>query len=194
MAEIWEADITALNPFETIRKDQHLAKVRAELAVEAAAWEAEGKEDAGAVKGDMHITELIAMGLQLEDQQHVHITGHERALTMIFRRRVLAFDVAATGLHPTDGQRRAMIECTSKLRRKIVAWAEVQQNFFPALVNVRQCKDEERACTSAGQSVPGLQVLDIVLWLPSVVAAAPGPDMEGVTIGKAMQEHKYRRK
>jgi hypothetical protein len=140
----------------------------------------------------MHITELIAMGLQLEDQQYVHINGHERVLTMIFCRRVLAFDVAATGLHPTDRQRRAMIERTSKLRRKIVAWAEVQQNFFPALANVRQREDEERARTSAGQSVPGLRVSDMVLWLPSAVAAAPGPDVEGVAIGKAVQEHEYR--
>ncbi|KAJ7811147.1 hypothetical protein B0H14DRAFT_3090662 [Mycena olivaceomarginata] len=144
----WEADITAPNPFETIRKDQHLAKVWAELAAEAAAWKAEGKEDAGAVKGDMHITELIAMGLQLEDQH--------------------------------------------KLRSKIVAWAEVQQKFFPALANVRQREDEERARTSAGQSVPGLRVSDMVFWLPSAVAAAPGPDVEGVTIGKAVQEHEYR--
>jgi hypothetical protein len=72
MAEKWEADISAPNPFETMRKDKHLAKVRAELAAEAAAREAAGKEDAGAIKGDMHITELIAMGLQLEDQQYAH--------------------------------------------------------------------------------------------------------------------------
>ncbi|KAJ7733877.1 hypothetical protein B0H14DRAFT_2639505 [Mycena olivaceomarginata] len=145
-----------------MRKDKHLAKVRAELAAEAAAREAAGKEDAGAIKGDMHITELIAMGLQLEDQQ-----------------RVLAFDIAAAGLHPTDGQRRAMIERTSKLRRKIVAWVEVQQRFFPALATVRQREDEERARAADGQSVPGLRVSDILLWLPSAVAAAPVPDVEG---------------
>ncbi|KAJ7744840.1 hypothetical protein B0H14DRAFT_2637253 [Mycena olivaceomarginata] len=97
--------------------------------------------------------ELIAMGLQLEDQH----------------------------LHPTDGQRRAMIERTSKLRRKIVAWAEVQQKFFPALVNIRE----------QGQSIPGLRVSDIPLWLPSVVAAALEPDVEGVTVTKAVQEHEY---
>jgi hypothetical protein len=69
MAELWEADIKSPNPFETIRKDKHVAKVRAELAEEAAQREALGKEDEAAVRGDMHITELIAMGLQLEDQQ-----------------------------------------------------------------------------------------------------------------------------
>ncbi|KAJ7835681.1 hypothetical protein B0H14DRAFT_2363241, partial [Mycena olivaceomarginata] len=120
MVEKWEADIEAQNPFETIRKDQYIASVRAELATEAAAREVVGAEEADAVRGDMHVTELIAMGLQLEEQQ-----------------RVLASDVAATGLHPTDGQRRAMTERTSKLRRKIFAWIDIQQKFFPALANIR---------------------------------------------------------
>jgi hypothetical protein len=69
MAEKWEEDVDAPNPFETLRKDQHLANVRAELAAEAAAREEEGAEDADAVRGDMHISELISMGLQLEAQQ-----------------------------------------------------------------------------------------------------------------------------
>ncbi|KAF7358304.1 hypothetical protein MVEN_00879800 [Mycena venus] len=175
MAEKWEADISAPNPFETMCKDQHLVQVRAELAAEAAAREAAGKEDAGAVKGDMHITEFIVMGLQLEDQQ-----------------RVLASDIAATGLHPTDRQRSAMIECTSKLQRKIIAWAEVQQKFFPALANVRERKDEERARAADGGSIPGLQVSDIPLWLPSAVATTLEPDVEGVVVTKAVQEHEYR--
>jgi hypothetical protein len=46
-----------------------VAKVRAELAEEAAAREMSGMEDEGAIRGDMHITELLAMGIQLEDQQ-----------------------------------------------------------------------------------------------------------------------------
>ncbi|KAJ7713966.1 hypothetical protein DFH07DRAFT_763169 [Mycena maculata] len=68
MAETWEANVRAPNPFETQRKDQHLAKVRADLALEAAKREAEKKENEGAVRGEMHITELLGMGLQLEDQ------------------------------------------------------------------------------------------------------------------------------
>ncbi|KAJ7839392.1 hypothetical protein B0H14DRAFT_3086972 [Mycena olivaceomarginata] len=176
MVETWEADITAPNPFETIQKDQHLAKVRAELAAEAAAREAEGKEDAGAVKGDMHITELIAMGLQLEDQQ-----------------RVLAFDVAATGLHPTDGQRRAMIERTSKLRRKIVTWAEVQQKFFPRPGECPAAR-RRRARTARRPANPS-PACECQIWRcgsPRRSPLRPGPDVEGVTIGKAMQEHEYR--
>ncbi|KAJ7811528.1 hypothetical protein B0H14DRAFT_3150721 [Mycena olivaceomarginata] len=150
-------------PFETMHKDKHLAKVRAELAVETVAREAVGKEDTGAIKGDMHITELIAVGLQLEDQQ-----------------RVLAFNIMATGLCPTDGQCRTMIECTSKLWRKIVAWVEGQQRFFPALATVWQHEDEEHVHAAEEQSVPRLQVSDIPLWLPSAVATTPVPDMEGV--------------
>ena len=69
MAEKWEEDPDDPNPFETLRKDQHVAHVRAELAAEAASREAAGQEYDDAVRGDMHITELIAMGLQLEEQQ-----------------------------------------------------------------------------------------------------------------------------
>lgn len=84
MAVQWEADAKAPNPFETLRQDLHVAKVRAELAAEAAAREAAGTEDADAVQGDMHITELIGMGLQLEDQQYVQIFRSEtRRLTQM---------------------------------------------------------------------------------------------------------------
>jgi hypothetical protein len=69
MAELWEQDPDAPNPFETLLKDQHLAKVRLELAAEAAARAAAGKEDPSAVRDGMHITEAMAMGLQLEEQQ-----------------------------------------------------------------------------------------------------------------------------
>ncbi|KAJ6534315.1 hypothetical protein B0H19DRAFT_1383490 [Mycena capillaripes] len=176
MARLWEADDREPDPFETIRKDQHVAKVRAELAAEAAEREAAGTEDAGSVKGDMHITELIGMGLQLEDQQ-----------------RILAFDIAAsTGLHPTDGQRRAMTERTSKLRRKISAWIDVQTKFFPGLKNIREGEDEVRARLAEGASVPGVKVSEIALWLPSALADAPTPEGDTVVVKKAVQEHEYR--
>ncbi|KAJ7790787.1 hypothetical protein B0H14DRAFT_2625671 [Mycena olivaceomarginata] len=175
MAEKWEDDPTAPNPFETLRKDQHVAKVRAELAAEAAAREAAGNEEEDAVRGDMHVTELIAMGLQLEDQQ-----------------RVLGADIAATGLHPTDGQRRAMTERTSKLRRKIFAWIDIQHRFFPALANIRAREDEARARLAQGQSVPGVMVSNIKLWLPSAVGAAPGPDRLSVRMQKSISMHEYR--
>ncbi|KAJ7818926.1 hypothetical protein B0H13DRAFT_2132258 [Mycena leptocephala] len=173
MAELWEKDVDAKNPFETHRKDTHLAKVRAELATEAAKREVEGREDAGDVKDDMHITELIAMGLQLEEQQ-----------------RTLGFDAAAMGLHPTDEQRRAMIERTSKLRRKIVSWIDVQTKFFPGLATVRELEDAARARAARSQAVPGIKVSDIGLWLPSTIAAAP--PRSDVLCKDDICDHEYR--
>ncbi|KAJ7792839.1 hypothetical protein B0H14DRAFT_3094116 [Mycena olivaceomarginata] len=175
MVEKWEADIEAPNPFETIRKDQHIASVRAELAAEAAAREAAGAEEADAVRGDMHVTELIAMGLQLEEQQ-----------------RVLASDVAATGLHPTDGQRRAMTERTSKLRRKIFAWIDIQQKFFPALANIRAREHEARARAANGQPIPGVTASNIELLLPSAIAATSAADKAEVGMKTSAFMHEYR--
>ncbi|KAJ7449011.1 hypothetical protein FB451DRAFT_1102933, partial [Mycena latifolia] len=175
MAEAWEKDSDKPNPFETLRKDEHLAKVRRDLAAEAAEREEGGKEDEADVRGDMHITELIAMGLQLEEQQ-----------------RTIAFDVAATGLHPTENQRRAMIERCSKLRRKIFAWIDIQAKFYPQLARLRELEDEARARIAAVQVVPGIKVSDITLWLPSAIAAAPGPDAKSVPIRDDVFEHEYR--
>ncbi|KAJ6452171.1 hypothetical protein C8R47DRAFT_1083819 [Mycena vitilis] len=175
MAELWEADDTSQNPFETLRKDTHVAKVRAELAEEAAAREAAGLQDANSVRGDMHLTELIGMGLQVEDQQ-----------------RILAFDVAATGLHPTPGQRRAMTERTSKLRRKIVAWIGVQEKFFPGLKNVRDLEAATRAQLAEAQTTPGVNVYDIKLWLPSAIARAAWAASEGIQVKTDTHMHEYR--
>lgn len=69
MARLWEKDPEAPNPFETLEKDDHLAKVRRELAEEAAVRAAGGGEEDGEVFGEMHVTEMIAVGLQLEDTQ-----------------------------------------------------------------------------------------------------------------------------
>ncbi|KAJ7105001.1 hypothetical protein C8R44DRAFT_545459, partial [Mycena epipterygia] len=175
MATTWERNPDAPNPFETLRKDEHLAKVRSELAAEAAQRAVEGKEVAGDVRGDMHITELLAMGLQLEEQQ-----------------MVLGLDISATGLHPTDDQRRAMIERTSKLRRKIFAWMEVQTRFFPALSTLRELEDEARARAAETQPIPGVKVSDIALWLPSAIVAASGPAAKEVACKDEVFAHEYR--
>ncbi|KAJ7223872.1 hypothetical protein B0H12DRAFT_1205345 [Mycena haematopus] len=175
MAEAWEADVTKKNPFETLRKDSHVAQVRVELAAEAAQRETDGVEDPTFLWGDVHVSELLAMGLQLENQQ-----------------RILAFDVSSTGLHPTDGQRRAMIERTSKLRRQIFTWITLQTNFFPALQNVRQLEDEERARQAATEPVAGVSVSDLKLWLPSAVAAADSGVCARVSVPTAVQQNEYR--
>ncbi|KAJ7130004.1 hypothetical protein C8R43DRAFT_896294, partial [Mycena crocata] len=147
MATAWEASPLAKNPYETLRKDAHLAKVRRELASEAAAREAAGTA-VGEVRGDMHITELVAMGLQLEEQH--------------------------------------------KLRRKIFAWIDIQVKFFPALGTVRELDDAARARAAGAKPVPGIKVWDIVLWLPSAIAAAPGLDATVVGCSNAILDHEYR--
>ncbi|KAJ7749743.1 hypothetical protein B0H16DRAFT_1725007 [Mycena metata] len=160
MAQAWEKDSVNPNPVGGGGSGER---------------EEAGTEDAGAVRGDMHIMELVGMGLQLEDQQ-----------------RIMVFDVAATGLHPTDGQRRAMIEHSSKLRRKIVAWMELEVKFFPGLVNVRAMEDTERARLAAAQPVPGVSVSDMKLWLPLAIAAAPGSVAQDVPVTNNVYQHKYR--
>ncbi|KAJ7088346.1 hypothetical protein C8R44DRAFT_649600, partial [Mycena epipterygia] len=174
MATKWEKDPDAPNPFETLRKDEHLA-MRSELAAEAAQRAAEGNEVAGDVRGDMHITELIAMGLQLEGEEII-----------------LGSDISTTGLHPTDDQRRAMIERTSKLRRKVFAWIDVQAKFFPGLTTLREMEDEARARAAETQPIPGVKVSDIALWLPSAIVAAPGPAAKEVVCKEEVLSHEYR--
>ena len=59
---------------------------------------------------------------------------------MIYR-RILGFDLSATGLHPTDKERTTMVERTSKLRRKIFAWMDIQKMFFPIVDALRKLED-----------------------------------------------------
>jgi hypothetical protein len=66
-----------------------------------------------------------------------------------------------------------MIERTSKLRRKIFAWIDVQTKFFPSLAIVWELEDAARARAVQSQTVPGIKVSDIMLWLPSAIAASP---------------------
>ncbi|KAJ7169278.1 hypothetical protein C8R43DRAFT_1085538 [Mycena crocata] len=175
MAELWEGDVSKPNPFATLRKDDHLAKVRHDLAVEAAAREAAGKEDAGAVRDGMHITEVIAMGLQLEEQQ-----------------RTIHADIKATSAHPTSNQSRTMVERTSKLRRKILAWIEIQQGFFPVVDALRGREDTARARVARNQTRPGIQVYEMTLWLPSGIMKLPGAAHRVVSaILKEAQKHEY---
>ncbi|KAJ7276009.1 hypothetical protein C8J57DRAFT_1224145 [Mycena rebaudengoi] len=174
MAEAWENDAAQPNPFETQAKDAHLAKVRYELAREAVAKEAAGEEEDDEVRAEMHITECVAMGIQLEEQQ-----------------RVLGFNVATMGQHPTDDQRWIMVERTSKLRRKILAWMEIQAQFFPIVTRLRELEDCAHTCTAKTQVVPGILVHEMALWMPSALANWPGVGDEGCC-KKLVMESEYR--
>ncbi|KAJ7616548.1 hypothetical protein FB45DRAFT_1034871 [Roridomyces roridus] len=93
MVEKWEIDPEEPNPYETVEKDDHLAKVWRELAEEAAARAEDGEEGLGDIFEGMHVSEMMSMGLQLEENQ-----------------RVLGFDMAAMGQHSTDGQQQKLQE------------------------------------------------------------------------------------
>ncbi|KAJ7265087.1 hypothetical protein C8J57DRAFT_1622132 [Mycena rebaudengoi] len=165
MAEVWEEsfktpwDVVAKppNPFKSSTKDKHLAK---------------GDED---VHGDMHVTECIAMGVQLEEQQ-----------------RVLKADVTATGQHPTDDQRRVMVERTSKLRRKILAWVEIQTQHFPSVARAREEDDRARMRAAKTQLVPGVLVHEMALWLPSALMNRAGATQQESGCRKGVLEYEYR--
>jgi hypothetical protein len=85
-----------------------------------------------------------------------------------------------------------MMERTSKLRRKIIAWIDVQQKFFPALANIRACEDEVCARVAEGAPIPGVTVSSIKLWLPSHVASAPAADAAKVVLKTTVLLHEYR--
>ncbi|KAJ7204612.1 hypothetical protein C8J57DRAFT_1618880 [Mycena rebaudengoi] len=170
----WEQATKPPNPFESSAKDTHLAKVQYELVSEAAArQEAGGEEDE--VRGDMHVTECMAMGVQLEEQQ-----------------RVLRADVASTGQHPTDDQRRVMVERTSKLRRKILAWVEIQMQHFPSVTRVREEEDRARIRAAKTQVIPGILVHEMMLWLPSALMNRAGATEEESGCRASVVEYEYR--
>ncbi|KAJ7448813.1 hypothetical protein B0H11DRAFT_2247451 [Mycena galericulata] len=173
MAVKWEESSANPNPFETLQKDDHLAKVRSDLAREAAERAAKGEEEEDDVQEDMHVTEFIAVGLQLEEQQ-----------------RTLKFDADASGLHPTDDQRRTMTERSSKLRRKIEVWMDTQTKFFPIVTKLREAEERTRKRGAKAGVVPGIKVEEMALWLPSAMWKGNRP-REDVCRAEVLQ-HEYR--
>ncbi|KAJ7017626.1 hypothetical protein C8F04DRAFT_1279060 [Mycena alexandri] len=173
MAEKWEKSAANPNPFETMEKDDHLAKVRRDLAMEAAEREVSGLNDDWEVQEDMHVTELLVVGLQLEEQQ-----------------RALKFDSDAIGLHLTDDQRRNLVERSSKLRRKLNVWIETQSKFFPVVTKMRDADDKARKRAARTRVVPGVRVENVSLLMPSAMWKRRG---NRVDVCKAdVLRHEYR--
>ncbi|KAJ6542094.1 hypothetical protein DFH09DRAFT_929200 [Mycena vulgaris] len=138
----WEADSTKPNPFERTTQLVNIASVRYELAMEGG----------GEVRGNTESSEMLAQGVQLEDTQ-----------------RLIKFDQAATGDHPTIQQKRIMLERCSKTRRKILSWMEIQTPFMPEVAASRAAVAEQRAEASRLKPVAGDLVQDIPLLLPSAL-------------------------
>ncbi|KAJ6506403.1 hypothetical protein C8R47DRAFT_1241797 [Mycena vitilis] len=147
MAVLWEGDDEKPNPFFTEVKTDSLIDVKLRLAEIAA-------KDVGnvRVRGDMHETEMLSMGLQLEGAQ-----------------RELAKHVKHVGLHETVDQKHQRVDKETKLRRKIESWQTVHQLFIPEVTLLRDREDSERRRIVATQPMAGVRAQDMKLWLPSAI-------------------------
>ncbi|KAJ6457468.1 hypothetical protein DFH09DRAFT_1063427 [Mycena vulgaris] len=148
--EAWEEDAQKPNPFASRVKQKTVLDVRREMAEEVEKEMDEDQMGGLAVSEEMHATEMIGMGLQLEELQ-----------------RTLAFDVASVGNHPSSEQQTNMTERTNKLRRKLLTWMDTQVGFIPHVALLRAEEDRARTRISATQSQPGVKVQHLALWLPS---------------------------
>ncbi|KAJ7828186.1 hypothetical protein B0H13DRAFT_2437970 [Mycena leptocephala] len=153
--ELWEDDPENPNPFNVQDKHVSLQAVRGRIATETKdAVEGNAADD---VRGDLHVSEMIAMGMQLEEQQ-----------------RDLASDTAALKTHASDGQKTTILERGNKLRRKIASWIQTQTEFQPGVAVLREAADQARARAAKMQPTSGVPVEAIELWLPSKQARTPG--------------------
>ncbi|KAJ7022851.1 hypothetical protein C8F04DRAFT_970965 [Mycena alexandri] len=163
--EAWEDDAKNSNPFASKREHKRVADVRRELAEEDAA---EDDDDKVVVAEEMHATEWIGMGVQLEELQ-----------------RTLGFDIGKIGNHPTAEQQTNLTERGNKLRRKLLTWMDAQALFIPHVAVSRAEEDRERKRISATQVQPGVQVQHITLWLPSAI-------IDHVPCDKELYEYEFR--
>ncbi|KAJ7447046.1 hypothetical protein B0H11DRAFT_2151984 [Mycena galericulata] len=153
--ELWELDPSQPNPFNVGDKHESLQAIRGRIAEEVKdAVEGDAADD---VRGDLHASEMLAMGMQLEEQQ-----------------RSLGLDVSALGIHATDGQKTTVLERGNKLRRKIATWIKAQTDFQPELAAHRAADEQARAAAARMQPSSGVAVQDIDLWLPSKQARSAG--------------------
>ncbi|KAJ7715472.1 hypothetical protein B0H16DRAFT_1741913 [Mycena metata] len=170
--QAWEADAGAPNPFAAKVERRTVVQVRGEMAEEVQkeleeAMEKEGDEDNGALE-ELHGTELIAMGLQLEELQ-----------------RDLSFDINGIGNHPSADQKTNVTERGNKLRRKISTWMDAQVLFVPHVAVLRAEEDRARRRIAATQAQPGVQVQHMALWLPSSIRGR-------VECAVDLYEHEFR--
>ncbi|KAJ7018432.1 hypothetical protein C8F04DRAFT_1277733 [Mycena alexandri] len=161
--EAWEGDASNPNPFARKGERRTVVDVRRQMAeevqkdmeqamdVDGAKDSSEEGDDEGA-SAEMHATEWIGMGLQLEELQ-----------------RTLGFDVGKIGNHPTAEQQTNLTEQGNKLRRKLLTWMDAQVLIIPHVAVLRAEEDRARKRISATQVQPGVQVQHMALWLPSSI-------------------------
>ncbi|KAJ7099324.1 hypothetical protein B0H15DRAFT_1001957 [Mycena belliarum] len=159
--EAWEEDASNPNPFESRVKQKTVVGVRLEMAEEAKDEMDEEELGGMAVSDEMHPTEMIGMGIQLEELQ-----------------RALAFDISGVGSHPSPEQQTNMTERTNKLRRKLLTWMDTQATFIPHVSLLRAEEDRARIRISVTQAQPGVKVQHLALWLPSDIKGRVDCDIE----------------
>ncbi|KAJ6480691.1 hypothetical protein C8R47DRAFT_1218538 [Mycena vitilis] len=159
--EAWEEDSTKENPFAAKVERTTVVNVRREMALEVQAELDQEQLDGLAVSDEMHGTELIGMGLQLEELQ-----------------RQLGMDMARIGNHPSVDQQANMTERANKLRRKLLTWMDAQVLVTPHVALLRAEEDRAQKKISATQAQPGTQVHHMALWLPSAIKGRVECDME----------------
>ncbi|KAJ7024596.1 hypothetical protein C8F04DRAFT_1270138 [Mycena alexandri] len=111
--EAWEADASAPNPFAARVERRTVVQVRGEMAEEVQkemedVMDTKGNREEGTSQ-ELHASELIAMGMQLEELQ-----------------RNLGFDIGGIGNHPSMDQKTNFTERGNKLRCKLLTWMDAQ--------------------------------------------------------------------
>ncbi|KAJ7030787.1 hypothetical protein C8F04DRAFT_1186443 [Mycena alexandri] len=193
--EAWEGDASNPNLFARKGERRTVVDVRWQMAeevqkdmeqamdVDGAKDSSEEGDDEGA-SAEMHATEWIGMGLQLEELQHM-----------------LGFDVRKIGNHPTAEQQTNLTERGNKLRgllptqscvpssatlsqrartfmggsagrlalRLLLTWMDAQVLIIPHVAVLQAEEDRARKRISAMQVQPGVQVQHMALWLPSSI-------------------------
>ncbi|TFK60138.1 hypothetical protein BDN72DRAFT_872951 [Pluteus cervinus] len=115
----WEHDSSCTNPFESRVKRMTQEAVRRELAEE------DRRDQQKGVAYNLHSTysgsELIAVGLELEEQQ-----------------RRVSIDSKSLGNKATDDLKAKVISRGNSLQRRILQWISVQDVYCPGTILLRQ--------------------------------------------------------
>ncbi|EAU81022.1 hypothetical protein CC1G_10141 [Coprinopsis cinerea okayama7 len=139
----WEDDASKPNPFTPKTKGITEKDARLALAKEAESPD----ESAESLHPSMHPSVMVAVGLQLEDEQRKHVE-----------------DANDLGAHATSSQLASVLESSNRLRARIATWTEIQALYMLFVVLLR-----EKATTATPNGTPSTKVEDIPLWLPSAV-------------------------
>ncbi|KAF8425033.1 hypothetical protein L210DRAFT_3421490 [Boletus edulis BED1] len=134
----WELDRKQPNPYAIRVEAPTTAKISLQLAEAEAAEQKAGPSSA--LHSDVSATQLIILGLDLEEQQ-----------------RRLAAEASKLGSDATDSQRAKIQHNKNGLQRKVSNWRSIQLLYMPGVSWLQASEDEPDDITK------------VKLWLPSQV-------------------------